>query len=362
MFIITTIKENVFIILSELSNDKVACITRSIVVNLYKKKYNHDLVLGTATVYLSAYRNLHNIKKIFIPHNNTIRKRCMDFLSNNSDKRNLYEIEMLFTDASSTYLQNILSEFIKINHLKKESGMFGYKNKYLKYLKLFISEYCHINEVYSIEQILLIKCFNGYLKKQNIKTLDKSYLTYIMHILGYETNKKYHTIKYKGLYMKTEGLLFINNNTLDQEITHRRIDIISSIKENKNITGPEACKVMSCNLVVNKTTELITLYNKDNNPEMNLKNVVYTIKEIEKILFKINIYKKPSIKIATAIYIVSGLAQKKTAYMTGCTTGRIRFLLKLLYNNSDSNKLFKYSSEKAKNILDKIKNKLSISK
>lgn len=314
-------------------------------LDIYFKKYKENLNYSTAYNYLKEYTDTHGIKRKFFVKN-SIRHRILTFLDKNPNKLSLFELIEEFKDIEPKYLSNILLQYLQDNNIKG-IGKYSYKKEqHLKHLKYFILEYCIKNESYVIDQKILLYKYNKYLNKRNIKSTNKARLTLYMRELGYKTISRHHSTRYRGLSLKSKNL-FDEDINLDQEAIYKRYEIINKLKNsNIEINSTTACKLLSCDLSVHKAKQYINKYNEKYGEELiNLEYVIYTIRKIEKLLYKIDISKNTSIKIATAIYLTSKLSQDESSSITGCTSVSLRELLRILAKKPNFDVILKYSSK-----------------
>lgn len=85
--------------------------------------------------------------------------------------------------------------------------------------------------------------------------------------------------------------------------------IIEKLKENPDgISHEKACVLVSCNPSVKLFNEEIYIAY----PYLNKEKTIKTIKEIEKRLFKLNVYRTISVKVGTAIYLSNFISLRET--------------------------------------------------
>ena len=182
-----------------------------------------------------------------------------------------------------------------------------------------------------VEAHLLIK--KKYINDDDIKKIIKlrrEYNTYIeigniMHI-GTATITKtlkenmHDYMNYVGVRQKS------NKERKKEKYNKKMLDIREKVK-NDELTSEKACIIVACEPTVKHFLDNIV----DNLPDhIDIEKTKQMIKEIEKKIFKINIYRQKKIVIATALYLANPIAQSIASKLGVCTSSSIRNLLKNL--------------------------------
>lgn len=171
----------------------------------------------------------------------------------------------------------------------------------LKHLKQFMNETCKFGPNLMMNQEIFLSEFNDYLKKHHLNFfLKKNRLTLMMKKLGFYANNNQTRTKYQGLKFKNDD---------------------KKLFENKDLTHENICKVLSCQKTVNEFNELLLAF-----PHVDHEKVIKSIRAIEKIMFKKNIYRGVKTKIALAVWLSTNLTQDQVGEVLGISAATIRNL------------------------------------
>lgn len=184
----------------------------------------------------------------------------------------------------------------------------------------FLREMCIINKGLSIKKDILYNCFREYSKEHKLPIENKNkYLTHNLTKIGIDHNNRY----YIGIYLNKKGIRYYEDNikTLNRR---QKIYVLSSGKKERKIKS--YIKTMFKEHLESLKQKIKLNNNKLIKPKINYLKTKYTLKELEKMVYKYNIDKRSKTKLGLVIYISSKLNQRESAELFETTDVSLRRL------------------------------------
>ncbi len=171
------------------------------------------------------------------------------------------------------------------------------------FLKIFLDKNCIFHCDYIILQRVLVEAINNFFNKTIFSRKNCGGLTQFLRknnifVEGDFFNRR----RYRGVKLNANGLKYHTSSILNTELVKKRL------KSVKNLTSQKACKVASCEPCIQEMKKRVKIFNKKMKTEserINLAHSIKILKNIEKLLYRLNVYRRPQIKIALAIYLSS---------------------------------------------------------
>ncbi len=215
------------------------------------------------------------------------------------------------------------------------------------FIEEFIDQNCLIGEGNMILQKFLIESINNFyqkliIPKENCGGLTQFLVKYDVSTVGNSLNRR----KYIGITLNSEGLKHLNNITSNRELNRMKL------RKQQNLTKSNICKYISCNPCVQELERTVIAYNNQVTLESDRIDFLRSkkiLKNIEMLLFKMNIFRKSQVKIALAIYLTSDYRKDFIAkFIIKSSFTSINSLEKLIKNHFPSKWqwLNKYNDEK----------------
>lgn len=172
----------------------------------------------------------------------------------------------------------------------------------------FLEERCVLDDAVFIRYKDLLEAYNAFLVEKKKKKIGHGTLWKLLEVRGLK-REQHGTRKLicLGVTLKTKRSGIGKSLELD-EIDHA-----------------SACRMMSCS----PTVQLLENVVKKNEIELDLEKARAFTREIEKVLFKKNVYRSPMSKVATILYVMSPLTQREAGSVMGLTPSTIRATLRL---------------------------------
>ncbi len=152
----------------------------------------------------------------------------------------------------------------------------------------------------------------------NISTI---YLSNLMEDFGIEKRTASEALHLSNKEKKKRiALLKMKNKTE----FNKKIESVKKIVKNGTITPSEVCKLISCDIGIEHLKKLCTPFGYD------FEILSKTYKNIERILFNLNLYPKTPIKIAVALYFQYQMNQTRACQICGTTDSSFRKYYKII--------------------------------
>lgn len=141
-------------------------------------------------------------------------------------------------------------------------------------------------------------------------------------------SKEYDTtsrgnVKYVGIDLNQKGWKeFFPDNLKNAILEAKNIENINSVN---------ACKIISCNPTVKRFEELYDNFGDSLKNQIDKKQVIHNLRQIEKLMYRKNIYRNTESKIALGIWISSSLPQHKIAKLANISS-KAETIRKLYYD------------------------------
>ena len=212
-----------------------------------------------------------------------------------------------FTDLSfrtKSMYSRVLFKYLKWKKLEDDFAVI-FKNPISKYdfLESFVNKSCIVAKNTNILQKVLIESINNFyqkliIPKENCGGLTRFLVKYGVSTVGKSLNRR----KYIGITLNSKGLKLLNNIDSNRKLNRMKL------RKQQNLTKSNICKYISCNPCVQELERVVIAYNNQVTLESDRIDFLRSkkiLKNIEMLLFKINIFRKSQVKIGLAIYLTS---------------------------------------------------------
>lgn len=245
--------------------------------------------------------------------------RCKECIDNREKMRMLKKRQEKYKDRTCQQcgkpipilLNSKRHKFCSDKCMLKNHGRQLEHEKHAPTFDAFLEERCVLDDAVFIRYKDLLDAYNEFLVEKKKKKIGHGTLWKLLEVRG----------------MKREQHGTQNLICLGITLKTKRSGIGKSLEINE-IDHASACRMMSCSPTVRMLENVV----KEHEIELDLEKARAFTREIEKVLYKKNLYRSSASKVATVLYVMSPLTQREAGSVMGLTPSTIRATLRLFRN------------------------------